>query len=231
MEQLLNLAMRRGQGGARRTFQPIRRRSQLAGRCEVGFWKPFAPGQVGDFMRAAERYDRTKRQQGQPQGPLGPIALEVLRDMLNMVDHATGRLDPAIDTIAARIKRSRDAVWRALKALKAHGFIDWIRRYVPAPTAGEAGPQVRQTSNAYRLMLPAIAKALLGKSSQVPAPEDFEHRRKAMADAIRAMEFEASGLGVAFDRLERLVKERESARQTESAQSISIIGGIRQSLI
>jgi len=86
--------------------------------------------------------------------------------MLNMIDHATGRLDPAIDTIAGRIKRSRDAVWRALKALKAHGFVDWLRRYVPAPTAGQAGPQVRQTSNAYRLTLPAIARALLGRSTR-----------------------------------------------------------------
>lgn len=229
MEQLLNLALERGQGGTRRTFQPIRRRSQLAGRCEVGFWRPFAPGQVGDFMRAAERYDRTKRGQGQPQGPLGPIGLEVLRELLRLVDHATGRLDPSIDGLATRIRRSRDAVWRALKALKAHGFVDWIRRYVPAPTAGEAGPQVRQTSNAYRLTLPAVAKALLGKATRAPAPDDFEHRRKSMADAIRAMEFDACGLGAAFDRLGRLVMERETAQQTESAQTISIIGGKHRS--
>jgi hypothetical protein len=176
-------------------------------------------------MRAAERYDRTKRAQGQPQGPLGPVGLEVLRELLQLVDHATGRLDPSIETIAARIRRSRDAVWRALKALKVHGFVDWIRRYVPAPTAGEAGPQVRQTSNAYRLILPAIAKALLGKTTRAPAPDDFEHRRRTMADAIRAMEFDASGLGAVFDRLERAVMKRETARQTESAQSISIIGG------
>ncbi len=226
MEQLLNFARGRREGRARPP-QPIRRRSQLAGRCEIGFWKPFASGQVGDFMRAAERYDRTKRKQGEPQGPLGPIGLEVLRELLNLVDHATGRLDPAIDTIASRIKRSRDAVWRALKALKAHGFVDWIRRYVPAPTVGQAGPQVRQTSNAYRLNLPAIARALLGKQTRPPAPVDFEHRRKAMADMIRNMEFEASGLGAAFDRLERAMKERETARRTESAHSISIISGNR----
>jgi len=149
--------------------------------------------------------------------------------MLNMIDHATGRLDPAIDTIAGRIKRSRDAVWRALKALKAHGFVDWLRRYVPAPTAGQAGPQVRQTSNAYRLTLPAIARALLGRSTRPPAPDDFEHRRKAMADMIRGMEFDACGLGAAFDRLGRLVNERETARRTESAQSISIIDGLGRS--
>jgi hypothetical protein len=140
------------------------------------------------------------------------------------VDHATGRLDPSIETIAARLRRSRDAVWRALKALKAHGFVDWIRRYVPAPTAGEAGPQVRQTSNAYRLTLPAIARALLGKPTRAPEPDDFAHRRKVMADAIRAMEFEGSGLASAFDRLGRAVMKRETARQTESAQSNFIIG-------
>lgn len=229
MEQLLSLAAGRGQGRERRTFQPIRRRSQLAGRCEVGFWRPFAAGQVGDFMRAAERYDSTKRAQGEPQGPLGPIGLEVLRELLRLVDHATGRLDPSIDGLAARIRRSRDAVWRALKALKTHGFIDWIRRYVPAPTAGKAGPQVRQTSNAYRLMLPAIAKVLLGKVTRAPVPDDHEHRRKAMADQIRSMEADASGLTAILDRLGRAVLKRETARQTESAHSISIIHGKQQS--
>jgi len=65
MEHVLSVAERRGEGGSRRTFQPIRRRSQLAGRCEIGFWKPFAPGQVGDFMRAAERYEgRTAERNG-----------------------------------------------------------------------------------------------------------------------------------------------------------------------
>lgn len=176
-------------------------------------------------MRAAERYDLTKRAKGQPQGPIGPVGLEVLREMLRLVDHATGRLDPSIDGLAARIRRSRDAVWRALKALKAHGFIDWIRRYVPAPTVGEAGPQVRQTSNAYRLTLPATAKALLGKTTRPPVPDDHEHRRKAIVAMLRSMEFDANGLGDAFDRLGRLVRERETARQTESAQSISIIDG------
>jgi len=225
MQQFLKIITRRGQGEGRRTFQPIHRRSKLAGRCEAGFWQRFAPGQVGDFMRAAERFDRAKREKGQPQGPLGPVGLEVLRELLNLIDHATGRLDPAIDTIAVRIKRSRDAVWRALKSLRAHGFIDWIRRYVPAPTAGGAGPQVRQTSNAYRLMVPAAAKALLGKLTRPPVPDDYEHRRKAIADALRSMEADASGLTAVLDRLGRAVMKRETARQTESAQSISIIGG------
>jgi len=50
-----------------------------------------------------------------------------------------------------------------------------------------------------------------------------------MADMIRGMEFDACGLGAAFDRLGRLVNERETARRTESAQSISIIDGLGRS--
>ncbi len=219
MEQILSLALGRGQGRERRTFQPIRRRSQLAGRCEIGFWVPFKARQVGDYMRAAERFDRAGRKQGQPQGPLGPVGLEVLRELLRLVDYKTGRLDPAIDTLAANLRRSRDAICRALKALKAHGFIDWLRRYVPAPTEGLAGPQVRQTSNAYRLMLPAFAKALLGLGSRAPLPDDFEHRRAAAAQAIREMEFSTTGMASILERWERAVKERESGRQAESAQS------------
>jgi DNA-binding transcriptional MocR family regulator len=180
-------------------------------------------------MRAAEQYDRTERAKGEPQGPLGQVGLEVLRELLRLVDHATGRLDPSIEGLASRLRRSRDAVWRALKALKTHGFIDWIRRYVPAPTAGRAGPQVRQTSNAYRLKLPAFAKALLGKATRAPIPDDHEQRRRAMADALRRMVADENGVGEAVDRFGRSVWERETARQAESAQINFIIGDTQQS--
>ena len=63
----------------------------------------------------------------------------------------------------ARTKRSKDAVVRALAALRRHGFVDWLRRYIPTGNLG-AGPQVQQTSNAYRLALPPAAERLLGRA-------------------------------------------------------------------
>ncbi len=145
---------RRGGGG-----DPVRRHSRLAGR-EGIFWRPFDRHQVGKMMLAAERFDRAGRQPGSRVGPLGTIALEVLRELTRLVDYKTGRLDPAIATLQVRLKRSRKAVVQALKNLRQHGFLDWLRRYVPAE--GEGRVQVQQTSNAYRLSVPAKGAATFG---------------------------------------------------------------------
>ena len=102
------------------------------------------------IVLAARRFELVTRQPGARSGALGFVALEVLDFLANLVDWKTGRLDPSLDYIMGRLKRSRDAIVRALSALRAHGFLDWIRRYVPTGNEGR-GPQVRQTSNAYRL--------------------------------------------------------------------------------
>ncbi|HRM75333.1 MAG TPA: helix-turn-helix domain-containing protein, partial [Paracoccus sp. (in: a-proteobacteria)] len=54
----------------------------------------------------------------------------------NLVDFRTGRLEPAIETLMRMLRRSRDAIVRALKALRSHGFLDWLRRYVPTGNEG-----------------------------------------------------------------------------------------------
>src|SRR5690606_22243346 len=72
-----------------------------------------------------------------------------------------------------------------LKALRDHGFLDWLRRYVPTGERGARGPQVQQTSNAYRLSLPQRAKALLGRYFQpAPVPDDHSHRQEQQAAQI-----------------------------------------------
>jgi hypothetical protein len=68
-----------------------------------------------------------------------------------------------------KLRRSKDAVVRALQALRAHGFLDWLRRYVPTGQEGR-GPQVKQTSNAYRLSMPARAMRLLGRLADATRP-------------------------------------------------------------
>jgi hypothetical protein len=211
--------------------EPVRRHSRAAGRCEGVFWRPFAPKDVGRFMLAAERFERANRKPGKRVGPLGPIGLEVLRELTRLVDFRTGRLDPAIATLQARLKRSRDAIVRALAALRAHGFLDWLRRYEPTGRVGK-GPQVKQTSNAYRLSLPPAAARLLGHlAREAPAPEDLEHGLEVRAAQVRATiaaldpedqaqaVFGDTPLGRAFGRLGLAVQQRESARQTESSLS------------
>lgn len=211
--------------------EPVRRHSRAAGRCEGVFWRPFDRQDVGRFMLAAERFERANRKPGKRVGPLGPIGLEVLRELMRLVDFRTGRLEPAIATLQARLKRSRDAVVRALAALREYGFLDWLRRYEPTGRVGK-GPQVKQISNAYRLSLPPAAARLLGHlAREAPAPEDLEHALEVRAAQLRATiaaldpedqaqaVFGDTPLGRAFGRLGRVVQQRESARQTESGLS------------
>ena len=62
-------------------------------------------------MQAAEKYDRLKRlahrreRNNRENGAIGHVGLEVLRELLRLIDYKTGRLDPAIATLALRIGR------------------------------------------------------------------------------------------------------------------------------
>lgn len=211
----------------RRTGQPVRRHSHRIGR-EGLFWQRVERKDVRAIVLAARRYELAGRQPGERSGPLGFVAIEVLELLANLVDYRTGRLDPSLDYIMAKLKRSRDAVTRALAALRIHGFLDWLRRYEPTGQQGR-GPQVRQVSNAYRLSLPARAKRLLGRLLQpAPPPDDFMHARAMQRAAV--MEYRATlsheqlalfelgdnDLGRTLARLGRLIQERESAKRSES---------------
>ena len=173
-----------------RAANPVRRHSRPQGR-EGLFWQRFDRRHIGRYIIAAERFDRTTRQRGQRKGPLGPIGLEVYRELLRLIDYRTGRLDPCIKTLADRTRRSTSAVVDALKALRTHGFLDWLRRYVETGNEGR-GPQVRQISNAYRLALPPRALALLGHLATDPPPPDDDvqaraDREEARRDMVRSL--------------------------------------------
>lgn len=211
----------------RRRGEPVRRHSRLAGR-EGVFWRPVSRRDAQAILHAARRFERVHRQPGSRTGPLGFVALEVLELFVNLVDYRSGRLEPALETIMRLCRRSKDAVVRALANLRRHGFLDWLRRYEPTDREG-AGPQVQQTSNAYRLSLPARAAALVGRWFSPPPPADDAHRRasaaaeaQAMLDALPLFEQGSaslgrdSALGAALDRLGSVLMERESARRSES---------------
>lgn len=213
----------------RRTHQPVRKDSHRADKTYGSYWRSTDRQTVRQIVLAARRYEVTMKLPGSRNGPLGSVAIEVLEYFANIVDYRTGRLEPSIDTLMAKLRRSRDAIVRALKALRSHGFVDWLRRYIPTGNPG-AGPQVQQTSNAYRLSLPARAKALLGKyGATPPIPDDIAQERQEREEAInahlkalslpeRALEvIEDSKLGQALARLGKNIEnKRESAKQTES---------------
>ena len=208
---------------------PVRRQSRAAGRCEGVFWRKTDRQEVRRIVMAARRYELATRQPGARSGALGSVALEIVELFANLVDFRTGRLEPSLDTLMRMLRRSRDAISRALKALRTHGFLDWLRRYVPTGNEGR-GPQVQQTSNAYRLSLPARALRLLGRYGQAaPAPDDATQARQSRADEIEAhrkslplselplFDLGDGRLAQALARLGAgLEKQRESARQTES---------------
>ena len=213
---------------------PVRRDSYFKGRSEVRIWRPTNRQEVQKVLLAAKRYELAERQKGERTGPLGSVAIEVLEYFVNLVDFRTGRLEPSIDTIMGKVRRSRDAVVRALKALRTHGFLDWLRRYEPTGREG-SGPQVQQASNAYRLSLPEKALRLLGRFGKAPPPPD-DH---VAAQAARAAELDAyrkalpldelalfgagdAALGRALAALGKSLQERESAKQTESPSHLSL---------
>jgi hypothetical protein len=158
------------------------------------------------------------------------VAIEILELFANIVD-GKGRLEPAISTIMTIIRRSRDAVVRALSALRAHGFLEWLRRYVPVESDGR-GPQVKQTSNAYRMCLPDKARALLGRWGVTPPPPDDqvqaetdraavieEHRASLDIEERTLFDFDGNPLGQSLARLGGFIK-RESADRSQSLSGL-----------
>lgn len=166
-------------GKIRRTFQPVRRNSFHMGERESRWYRPIDKQEIGARIRAAKVYDRTHKKAGRKNGALGSVAIEVLELMYGVIDRRSGRLDPSIDYMMRKLRRSRDAIVRALANLKQHGFLEWIRRTVPVDNPGECGPQVKQISNAYRLDLPAKVRALVAliRRAGAPTPDDDAQRR------------------------------------------------------
>ncbi len=222
---------------AERCPTPVRRHSHIRGRSEGRIWLPTTRKDVQAILKAAEIYNEAGlHEKGERSGPLGSVALDVLRLFVNLIDFRTGRLEPSITTIMDRLGRSRDTIVRALKNLRAHGFIDWLRRYEPTGNEGR-GPQVQQTSNAYRLSLPEKARQFLGRFGKAPPlPDDHSAAQEARAaelDAYRKAlsldelaRFEAgdTALGQALAALGKSLQERESAKQTESPSDLYLRG-------
>jgi len=165
----------------------------------------------------------------------------VLEALYDLVDYRTGRLEPAIVTIATiaeRIGRSYSAVHDALGRLRNFGFLKWIRRSRPTENKGEAGPQVEQIRNAYILTVPAElqdhVRRLLGDN---PTPDCERWRREdarnELADMISKISVSQAHrdlwhgdkllgetfaqLAAGLDQLE--AQERESGRAGETGGS------------
>ncbi len=217
---------------AERCPTPVRRRSHFKGRSEGQIWRPTTRKDVQAILKAAEIYNEAGlHEKGERSGPLGSVALDVLRLFVNLIDFRTGRLEPSITTIMDRLGRSRDTIVRALKNLRAHGFIDWLRRYEPTGNEGR-GPQVQQASNAYRLSLPEKARQFLGRLGKAPPPPvDHGQDQRAWSEQIDAyrqalpldertqLDVGDTPFGAALVGMAKALMKRESDNQTESPSS------------
>ncbi len=161
----------------------------------------FAAEQEERLALKAHRIAKNKRRNGL----LGPVGLDVLRYLLRRVNAHTGQLDPSQATIAEQTGHSIGGVHAALKRLAAAGFIQWIRRYVETGQRGRRGPQLAQTSNAYRITVPPHVAATW---TEAPLPADEEWRRKADRAAFADMTKDPQ-LVLAIESL-RLAVERDS---------------------
>lgn len=192
-------------GDSPRSGEKVWRNSYYEGQIEHRIWRPFGIGrQAGTkrggrrlaaltlrFAKALEKRSRLERQKVTPgvrNGVLGDIGIRVLEAMLDLVDFASGRLEPAIATIAESAGCSYAAAHEALCRLRKNGFLQWIRRSRPTENKGEVGPQVEQITNAYALLIPDGVKELAQRlGGNAPPPDDAVHRRRADADEVAAM--------------------------------------------
>jgi DNA-binding Lrp family transcriptional regulator len=155
-----------------RTGQPVRRNSHNAGGAELSLWRAhnmFPRDENNARMRAAEEFEHETKLPGRRNGAVGAIGLKVYRYLLRLRGKKDGRLDPTIRWIADQVHHSRSAVAEALKRLKEHGFLDWIRRCQPIEDAEPDEQQTEQIANAYILPLPASASERVRRMLRRPS--------------------------------------------------------------
>jgi hypothetical protein len=171
---------------ARRTGQPVRRNSFNRGEREHLIWRSLAPSRSEArrfkwaLREAAKRIDHTTRKErGTRMGALGLSGRAVLDALCDIVDDASGRLEPSIATIAEKAALGVRTVVRALRRLNDHGLLSWLRRTEVLDNDG-AGPQVAQITNAYWFELrgraAGLVRLLLGR-----APPDQRSREELQA--------------------------------------------------
>jgi hypothetical protein len=197
----------------RRTEQPVRRNSYDIDDRRAQVFRPIGDGTKNGgmkwrdrYLRVAKEYDRQMKKPG-ARHPIGANAILVLEALLQFVDFKTGRLDPMIATIESSTGFARKTVIDAMRRLKDHGFLNWVRRTERTGAAKGEGPQVKQATNAYFFDIGRLhararmrLRQLLGRP---PAPDGLTADTAAPAAPLRlaSPELEAvlARMGAAFE--------------------------------
>ena len=145
----------------KRTFQKLRHSSKPHAWSGT-FWRKIDHALQAKMIRALDWYaDRLpKHAKGRSYGEITDKVIRVFKALLRVVVRSRGgELDPSYEVIRRRAGCCRGTVAKALEILQRHGFLERMRRFVPA-RSGEPG-KVEQDTNAYRLSLPPIAERLI----------------------------------------------------------------------
>lgn len=194
---------RSGRSGSR-----ARRGSLEEGTFERAFWPSYGRGDTDAIVRKADRArigarnrSANARATGAQLSDRDSLAarltgnhIAVLRVLGDYARNCRGRVYPALTTIAVGAGVARRTVVRALELLEQLGLVERRRRYIKIETEGP-GPRVRQTSNVYRLTLPAwLTDRLPRWMTQPPLPVDERHR---LDDGMRELGAMVEGLSCA----------------------------------
>ena len=136
------------------------------------------------LLKVAREYDHVGKSTGR-WGPLGPHAREVLEALLDLIDFRTGRLEPTYDKLVSMTRFARSTIASALRRLRAHGFLDWVRRsrLVDKPD-GEVARE--QTSNAFVFDLTRLPRRVLQRFRDLLGRRDRMAEGEAAATATAA---------------------------------------------
>ena len=182
--------------------------------------------QAAKLWHEARRFERATRLRGKQDGALGRNGLAVLYALLfDFLNYRSGRLDPAIETIAKAANISARSAARGLAKLKAWHVVNWVRRCVAE--VGETGRTVfKQLSNAYAV-LPARQwlghhpqpdelppePGTWGEPPRMPSVLEMAGEAVSAAEKIKALELDPSDpLAAVLARLGRAVAEKEKSR-------------------
>lgn len=188
-------------GAQHRTGAAVLRDSIEEGTFEDVFFIPPAKGETDEILRAARKAvdagNRLRRDERAGTRTLTAIeraiaaltekAVRVLEELLTLARLNRGQVFPTWDYLAEATGIGRATVGRAISSLEAIGFLTRQRRFKRVEAEG-IGPRYKQTSNAYRTMLPGrILKYLPRWMRPAPIPADQEQRDADNAADTAAM--------------------------------------------
>lgn len=178
----------------------VRRESYDENDRRAQIFRPICGGRTAEALRwrdkllqVAREYNTQHKRKGEREGPLGSNGLWVLEVLLSLVDFATGRCEPALDTICAKAKLARATVVSAITNLQSHGFLQKVRRTRKTGHGPTEGPQRQQISNAYAFAVALKEKVrkrfqqLVGGRKRAQEIRETKAREaQARADALAA---------------------------------------------